>query len=115
MNRLELFKRKKRNRRLIVSTIIISTLLIIVGMLTVDYAFNNMLNAQEEIKILTLTKKEDSVYLFNFMNCTGKINFTYVKNDIDKVGLWANKSYKIINDNYTKIKDYAIKTVSNFK
>ncbi|WHH60432.1 hypothetical protein [Petroclostridium sp. X23] len=114
MNRVELYRRRKRNKRLLLFTILACFAVLVVGLITVDYAVNSMLGVNDEIKIATLVKTGDSIYEVNFMNCQEDINLSYLKKDWNRVTAWLNQYYERAGEYVLKISDYT-KEVTNTK
>ncbi len=85
MTRLELYLQKRRNKRLVWLTIIISLIVIGFGLTTVDSAVHTMLGVDNEIKFLDLTKKSDDIYELTVMNTIREINLVYLKKDLEAV------------------------------
>ncbi len=85
MTRLELYLHKRRNKRLVWLTIIISLIVILFGLTTVDSAVHTMLGVDDEIKLLDLTKKRNAVYELTVMNTVREVNLIYLKKDLEIV------------------------------
>lgn len=114
MNRLELYRRRRRNKRLVFLTILISLAVLVIGLVTVDHAVNSMLTIEDEVKIVSIVKKADLVYELNFMNYPSEVNLSYIKKDIDNLFAWFDRSYERIEEYVSKLGDYT-RTVTNIK
>ncbi|MGE4283432.1 MAG: hypothetical protein AB7G87_06880 [Clostridia bacterium] len=106
MNRLELYKRRKRSKRLFVLTILVSLAIVVVGLITVDYSVNSMLGINDEIKIASLVKTGDSVYELDFMNCEVEVNLSYIKIDWNNMVGWLDKYYQKAEEYVTRFNNY---------
>ncbi|NLY44366.1 MAG: hypothetical protein GX066_10510 [Clostridiaceae bacterium] len=107
MNRLELYRQRKRNKRLFYLVIFLSLLIVVVGFVTVDYAVNSMLGVEEKLSIIRIEKTGDPVYALYFMNNRGIIDLRYIKKDFNKVVEQMSNSYEEVKNNILELKDYA--------
>ncbi len=94
MNRLEMYKQKRRQKRVVFLSLFLGITIIVVGLMTVDAAINEMLGL-EETKIMHITQKADAVYEVKLMNHYVTVNLIYAKQDYNRFvhqgkQLWGN-------------------------
>ncbi|WP_094547729.1 hypothetical protein [Petroclostridium xylanilyticum] len=112
MNRLELYRRRRRNKRLLFLAILASLAILVVGLVTVDHAVNSMLGVEDELKIVSLVKTADSIYILNFMNYPMEVNLSYLKKDFKSLSIWVDNSYKRVEKFVSGLND-CTKAVTN--
>lgn len=63
-------------------------MVIIVGLMTVDAAVNEMLGL-EETKMMYVTQKADAIYELKFMDRYVTVNLIYVRQDYEQLMQWG--------------------------
>jgi hypothetical protein len=102
MRRLETYKRKRRGKRLVLYIVAVSILAATVGLTVVDKAVSSMLGVDDGFKIIGFTKKAEAIYNWDFMNCKGELDLSYINRDLD----YLNKKVKGI---YNSAQMYILK------
>ncbi len=94
MKRLTIYKRKRNGRRIVLFVVFVFILISALGITIVDNTVNSMLSTNDEFKIISITKKAESIYEMNIMNCGSEINLTYINKDIAYVSDKVKELYK---------------------
>ncbi|MCG8501578.1 MAG: hypothetical protein MJB12_14420 [Firmicutes bacterium] len=115
MSRLQWYKRRKRHKRLVLLTIFLSLVIVTVGLLTVNSAVNTMLGAEDELKLVSLIQKADSIYRLSIMNYTSEINLSYIKEDLNNAVAKGKAVGREIEEYLYEFSDYAKAVMSRLE
>lgn len=85
MKRVERFKEIRIKQRRIVISLFLFFFMIISGICISDYSVNSLMKNENRIGLVTLEKKDASLYLLNILNIEIYINTRYVEEDFKKV------------------------------
>ncbi|HAA43657.1 MAG TPA: hypothetical protein DCE02_06620 [Ruminiclostridium sp.] len=96
MKRLEKYRSLRIARKKCIFISLLCFIIIITGILTVDYSINALMNGENGIKLFAVKKTGDGCYLIKIFNKDLYLNINYIKEDFNKLLEWLNISCSLV-------------------
>ena len=103
MKRLEKYRALRIARKKCIFISLLCFIIIITGILTVDYSINALMNGENGIKLFAVKKTGDGCYLIKIFNKDLYLNINYIKEDVAKIASIKEIEIKILENFDTKM------------
>ncbi|TYQ12904.1 UNVERIFIED_CONTAM: hypothetical protein Cloal_3943 [Acetivibrio alkalicellulosi] len=88
MNRVEKYRAIRLARKKIKLLLTTCFILVLIGIITVDYSINDLMNKENGIRLVEINQRDDNYTHIKLLNNNLYFNIEYIKEDINRVVKW---------------------------